>query len=267
MTEAELERLDKEEQKETEKVILAILLLFTGLGDVCATAFYEIFGKYANKGRLTLQDMKRALSARELAEFNETWGTSYKRLTRWNSLMYQVRYEVTSLEDEWIAALEDLGETIIAMEAEAFDTAIDDIADILDTRWGVDNLNFVARIRNSGDQLFGKLMLEIKQRLALGANLDDILEDIDKRLGIASRAAKNTTVTEASAISTNATHEIFKAMDVKKYTYYALVDERTCEVCGSLHDKTFLMSNFEIGVTAPPIHRSCRCRIEPVMDS
>ena len=266
MTEAELERLDKEEQKETEKAILLILALYAGLWNKLESMTYELFGKYAEDGRLTLQNMRRSLDSSELKKFNSTYGSSYARLSRMNAFLHTLRREIYSLEDEYERILRELGRTIVGMETSAFDTSLDDIEDILITRWGADNLNFIERIAKSGDQLFAKLVLELKRRLAMGESVEDVLSELDKLIEIAKRAAKNSVVTEASAVSTNAQREIFKALGVTKYKYYALVDERMCEICGSLHGKTFLMSNFEIGVTAPPIHRSCRCRIEPVID-
>ena len=43
----------------------------------------------------------------------------------------------------------------------------------------------------------------------------------------------------------------------------ASFDHDTCELCGALDGKVFKMSEYQVGVTAPPFHPWCRCCTAP----
>ena len=48
--------------------------------------------------------------------------------------------------------------------------------------------------------------------------------------------------------------------------YEFLANRSCCEVCGKLNGMHFRISEFEIGVTAPPMHEGCRCSIAAYSD-
>lgn len=47
-----------------------------------------------------------------------------------------------------------------------------------------------------------------------------------------------------------------KSLGIRKWKYYALIDERTCKTCGRLHNKIFSVDNRR---DLPPSHPRCRC--------
>lgn len=51
----------------------------------------------------------------------------------------------------------------------------------------------------------------------------------------------------------------YYAGDVKKYSFLATLDKNTCSMCGNLDGKTFLVSEKQVGVNCPPMHKGCRC--------
>lgn len=59
-------------------------------------------------------------------------------------------------------------------------------------------------------------------------------------------------ISELDNLKKNGCHE---------YIFLASSDELTCEKCKALNKKHFLLSEFEIGVNAPPMHDGCRCAI------
>lgn len=49
--------------------------------------------------------------------------------------------------------------------------------------------------------------------------------------------------------------------------WLATLDSRTCVVCGSLHNKTWKLSEFATTGRPPPLHPRCRCFLSPVVKS
>lgn len=49
----------------------------------------------------------------------------------------------------------------------------------------------------------------------------------------------------------------------KWYKIYATPDDKTCPLCREMEGKKFRMSDFQVGVTAPPFHDDCNCSIGP----
>ena len=69
-------------------------------------------------------------------------------------------------------------------------------------------------------------------------------------------------MTESAYFSSVAQRECYKELDVEKYDIVATLDNHTSEICQEMDGKTFKMSEYEAGVTAPPFHvrcRSCTC--------
>ena len=53
--------------------------------------------------------------------------------------------------------------------------------------------------------------------------------------------------------------KIYQLSNIDEYEFMAALDERTCEVCGSLDGKHFKVSDAKPGVNFPPMHEGCRC--------
>ena len=53
---------------------------------------------------------------------------------------------------------------------------------------------------------------------------------------------------------------------VEQYQILATLDSETCEICGELDGKIFLVENAVIGLNFPPFHSGCRCTTVPYYD-
>lgn len=53
---------------------------------------------------------------------------------------------------------------------------------------------------------------------------------------------------------------------ISYYQISAVLDERTCPVCGALDGRIFPISSAQIGVNFPPFHENCRCTTVMVFD-
>lgn len=54
--------------------------------------------------------------------------------------------------------------------------------------------------------------------------------------------------------------------NVEKYQILAILDNKTCEYCGKMDRKIFLVTDAKIGVNMPPFHDGCRCTTTPYWD-
>lgn len=66
-------------------------------------------------------------------------------------------------------------------------------------------------------------------------------------------------MTESAAFSSAARKDCFNELDVEMFEFVAALDHHTCDLCGEMDGKVFKMSEYQVGVTAEPLHPCCRC--------
>lgn len=245
----ELEELQHELSEEEFALIVAILS--TCKKDVRneILSFYE---KYGKDGIVTyLQSNKRVGN-----------GNNRKRIV----VLYST---IDSIFESYFLDIQNefdsLFRSIVQTEIDYFNCEIN-IDDVLDMKWGSDNLNWSTRLHNR--QI--KCSIDSKRKLKLaflrGDDISDVIKELYDGFVKYERALYTLETTEANAIQTEARYRIFKKLGYRKYRYHTIPDELRCDTCGEMHNKVFPMSVKEIGVTAPPMHPNCRCFITPVND-
>ncbi len=65
-------------------------------------------------------------------------------------------------------------------------------------------------------------------------------------------------MTEEAFFSSAAQKDCFKELDVEQFEIVATLDSHTSDICQEMDGKHFPMSQWEVGVTAPPFHVWCR---------
>ena len=133
-------------------------------------------------------------------------------------------------------------------------------------KWGLDNLNWLQRLQDDFDLWVARIQSDIKIGMIQRLNIEEVVERLNARFKSITKAVHKLGVTESTAVGSLARKSLFKALGITKYRYFAKIDERTCEQCGALHGTVFPISEFEVGVTASPIHPHCRCWEEPIME-
>ena len=132
--------------------------------------------------------------------------------------------------------------------------------------WAQDGASFSDRIWANKEKLVRNLHTELSQCIIRGESPQKAVSRLAKTMGVSQSQAANLILTESAAISSIAQKDCFRELEVDRYQFDATLDGRTCETCGALDQKAFKMSEFEIGITAPPIHPRCRCCIVPYFD-
>jgi len=138
--------------------------------------------------------------------------------------------------------------------------AIDDnkLSAILSTPWAADGTSFSQRLWVNRLKLNSELQSVLTQGIMTHKSPDKMIADIQKKMGVSKGNAGRLIMTESAAISGMAQKTAFNDLGVEEYEIVETLDDVTCEVCGSMDGKHFPMSDFQVGVSAPPFHPWCR---------
>lgn len=253
-TDEQFEQLEQEEREITEEavlVMLAILALTKSSLEKELRAFYQQYGK---NGVVTWQNARRWVSNKDhrrrltvlLSFMSEQFDTLYEKLTpEFHSFLFEV-----------------VGKELDFFDVE--DATID--KDKLFTAWGVDDSTWDERLKDDINLWLNRVANDVKQSILRQDDIEEVVDNLTDTFDSMERVLKRLSMTESTAAGSMARKEIFKRLGIEKYRYYARIDERTCDVCGSLHGLVFPLSSFEIGVNASPMHPWCRCWEVPIVD-
>lgn len=132
------------------------------------------------------------------------------------------------------------------------------LSKIISKPWAVDGKNFSSRIWGSKSQLINSLHTNITQMCMLGQSPDKAIRNIQKSFGSSRYQASRLVMTESAYFSSIARVDAFKELDVEEFEVVATLDSHTSEMCRDMDGQHFPMSEFAVGVTAPPFHPNCR---------
>ena len=107
---------------------------------------------------------------------------------------------------------------------------------------------------------------QITQMVMRGAAPDNTIKVIADRFKVSKSQAGRLVMTESAAFANEARKDCFKDLDVEKYVIVETLDGKTCSLCAQLDGKVYPMSEYAIGVTAPPFHPWCRGTTAPYFD-
>lgn len=119
--------------------------------------------------------------------------------------------------------------------------------------------NYSQQVWDNRDNLVQVLSTTITQGIAQGKSITDLTKDIQDRMNSNEYAAERIARTETMFARNQGTADTFKEAGVRRYTYIATLDERTCPICGALDGQEFNLDDKAVGVNYPPLHPNCRC--------
>lgn len=250
-TEEQLKALGIEEDELTEE---ELVLLLAALGITLSNLERELrvfYQKYGTDGVVTYADAKKWISAK-----NHT-----KRL-------FFLNQTVAGLFD---AALEEFSESftkhltnIISKEADFFGVKLD-VDEILNTVWGTDELTWLERLIAHRDRWTTVISNDLKVSFLKQDSIIDVIAQATKRGESIETVLKRLFRTESSAVSSICRQKAYEELGIKKYKFVH-VDGCTCKQCTAMHGKVFPVSEYEVGVTANPLHPNCNDTTMPVTD-
>lgn len=251
-SEEELDNLEQEEHSLTEETLAILLLLLMSLKKDLATELRSFYQEYGKDGVVTYQEARKWLNNKD----------HRKRLT---VLLTYINTEFNITLSDIDPKLKSLLTKIIGKESDFFDVKVD-IEQVLNKNWGVDESNWSDRLADDVALWSAYIMNDIKRSMLRRDDIQTVLKQLDKRFMSIENVLKKLVLTESTAIGSLARRDIFKELGVEKYRFYTRADERTCEICGSMHGLVFPMSAYEVGQTASPLHPRCRCWEVPILE-
>ena len=132
------------------------------------------------------------------------------------------------------------------------------ISQIIQKPWAADGRNFSERIWTNKQKLVNELNTTMTRNIITGANPQKTIDELARKMNVSKQNAGRLVMTEQAAFSNAAQRDCFAELGVEQFEVVETLDSHTCETCGGRDGKYFPMSEFEIGVTAPPFHPNCR---------
>lgn len=261
------------------------------------------YGRFARNNMVSMTDARKMLTGRELEELrwdvseyiahgeeNAVSGAWIKQLENASA-----RYHVSRLEALKLQTQQQL-EVLFGNQLDRIDTAMKDIytsgyyktafelqkgigvgwnfatlddktiSKVINKPWAVDGRNFSERIWKSKEKLINEMHKTLTQNIILGQDPQKAINTIAERMKVSKVNAGRLVMTEEAFFSSAAQKECFAELDVEEFEVVATLDSHTSQLCRDMDGKHFPISQYEIGVTAPPFHVNCRSTTCPYFD-
>lgn len=263
-------------------------------------AWYQRFAK--NNG-ITLADARKMLTSKELEELkwdinqyiqygeenaiNGTWvkqlenASARYHISRLEALKLQTQQSIEAMFGNQLDSIDSAMRNIYtsgyyrtAFEIQkgvgvGWDFATLDekqISKIINKPWAVDGKNFSERIWGNRQKLVNELNTELTRNVILGQDPQKAIDAIARKMNTSKTAAGRLVMTEEAFFSSAAQKDCFAELDVEQFEIVATLDSHTSDICREMDGKHFPMSQWEVGVTAPPFHVWCRSTTVPFFD-
>lgn len=263
-------------------------------------AWYQRFAKNNN---VTIQDARKMLTGKELEEFK--WDVNqyiqYGQENAINGMWVKqlenasARYHISRLEALKIQTQQAL-EVMFGNQLDSIDSTMRDIytngyyhtafeiqkgvgvgwnfatldektiSKVINKPWSADGKNFSQRIWGNRQKLVNELNTELTRNIILGQDTQKAIDAIAKKMKVSKSNAGALVMTEEAFFSSAAQRDSFNELDVEQFEVVATLDSHTSDICQGMDGKHFSMSQWEVGVTAPPFHVRCRTTTVPYFD-
>lgn len=249
-TEKEFEKLEESEHDTFIDEFDLMVLLLADCKDDIISEISNFYRKYGKDGVVTYAEARKYVSEKD-----------HRR--RMAVLFLLIGDLLTNFIDDVSVIGFNLMDEIINKETKFFDLEFSK-DDFNRKAWGTDDLDWTERLNANKERWLIYLENDLKQSFVRGRKLDDVVKQLERRFGTIENVMERLFGTETTAMSSMTRRELFKLMGIKRYQFFTRADERTCEVCGSMHGMIFPITQYEVGTTAPCIHPNCRCWTVPV---
>lgn len=128
----------------------------------------------------------------------------------------------------------------------------------IDTVWAGDGKNFRARCWTNKEKLTNELQTVFTQSIIRGEAPDKAIKQLAKRMNVSKFSAGRLIMTESAFISSQSQKDCYRELDIEQFEFVATLDSLTSDICKEMDGQVFKMSDYEIGVNAPPLHCFCR---------
>lgn len=140
------------------------------------------------------------------------------------------------------------------------------IKKIAEKPWCADGKTFSSRIWEDRNKLVNNLDTQLTRMCITGAAPDKIIKDMTALMGARKSNVGRLVMTESAYIASEAHKDCFEDLQLEQYEVVATLDTLTSKICQEMDGKIFQMSEYKVGLTAPPFHPNCRTTTAPYFD-
>jgi SPP1 gp7 family putative phage head morphogenesis protein len=169
--------------------------------------------------------------------------------------------ETTEKEDNYFLLL--LG-ALLGLYSKRLDTEVDFNA--YKTKWMTDGIWYKDDLTNYKTTLLFYIRNDLKQALARGDKLPEILTQVRKRFRNSVTGLESLISTRCTDYESDILRDWIVATGHSKYVWITIQDGKQCDDCDAMDGLIFHIKDYERGVTAPTLHRRCRCQIAPFIE-
>lgn len=137
------------------------------------------------------------------------------------------------------------------------------ISKVINKPWAVDGKNFSERVWSNRQKLVNELNTELTRNIILGQDPKKAIDAIARKMNASKNVTGRLVMTEEAFFSSAAQKDCFNELGVELFEIVATLDSQTSEICQEMDGKIFPLSQWEVGVTAPPFHVWCRTTTVP----
>lgn len=261
------------------------------------------YQRFSNNNEITIHEAKKLLTTKELDEFKWTveeyikHGQENAVSKEWMKQLENASARVhVSRLDSLKLQLQQQAEVLHGAQSEALNSSLKEVYErgyyhtafelqkgigvgwtlhrltdsaigkVLSRPWTLDGQTFSDRIWSNKERLVNTVNTQLTQMIMRGAAPDKAIKAISDRFRVSKSQAGRLVMTESAAFANEARKDCFKDIGVEKYVIVETLDNETCDLCGQLDGKVFPMSEYAVGVTAPPFHPWCRGTTAPYFD-
>lgn len=258
------------------------------------------YQRFAAENGITLAEANKLLTTQELDEFKWTveeyikYGQENAVSQAWLKQLKNASARVhVSRLDSLKLQLQQQAEVLHGAQSEALDSALtevyergyyhtafelqkgigvgwslhgltdDAVKKVLSRPWTLDGQTFSDRIWSNKQALVNSVNTQLTQMIMRGTAPDKAIKAISDRFKVSKSQAGRLVMTESAAFANEARKDCFKDLGVEKFVIIETLDNETCDLCAQLDGKVYPMSQYQIGVTAPPFHPWCRGTTAP----
>lgn len=261
------------------------------------------YQRFAANNQISLADAKRLLNAGELAEFRWTVGqyiaygqqnaidgawmrqlenaSARVHISRLEAIKLQIQQQAEALYSNQLDLVDAAAREMylgsyygtafelqrglgVGWTMQAINEAT--IAKVLSRPWTADDLTFRDRCWTNKQALVNSVNTQLTQIIIRGEAPDKAIAAISHQFKVSRGKAGRLVMTEAAAFSSAAQKDSFTELGVERFKVVATFDKDTCDICGAMDGQVFKMSEYQVGLTAPPFHPWCRCCTAPYFE-
>jgi len=116
-------------------------------------------------------------------------------------------------------------------------------------------------IKGLSEETKKALAFQLREGIIKGESITKLTERVREVIDDTKWKAERIARTESTRVFNAAAIDRYQKAGLKKWKWYAAVDERTCPICGAKHEKVF-----SVGDPTPPAHPNCRCTTLPYFE-